>query len=181
MAAVLGCNVAPRPGSDDGLEEAGFEADQQVLFEVDYQNYAWGFMWRGFYVDADGGVWQYGDSVSTDRTAQKDAYTQEELVEKYSTQRERIGTVDEDELREMAGLIPAAAGGRLTEPVGRCADFGVITFHAFEYDADEGLYHPVLLYQAGDMARENTAESARRLTEFLTGIDDQYELTDCLP
>lgn len=176
MAAVLGCNVAPRPGSD----EAGLESDQQIFFEVDYQNYAWGFVWHGFYVDADGAVWQYGDSVSTDRTAQSDAYSLEELMEKYSNQRELLGTVEEEELREMAGLIPSAARGRVTEPVGRCFDFGITTFHAFEYDADDGLYHPVLLYQAGDMARENTSESARRLTEFLMAID-QYDMTMCLP
>ena len=185
LAAILlfvltGCDSIARPGAADTLEKSGLEADQQVFFEVDYQNNAWGFMWRGFYVDADGGVWQYGDSLSVDKTGQSDAYSLEELMEKYSTQRERIGTVDEDELREMAGLIPSAARGRVTEPVGRCADFGVITLHAFEYDAGDGLYHPVLLYQAGDMARENTSESARRLTEFLMAIG-QYEMTMCLP
>ena len=67
----------------------------------------------------------------------------------------------------MIALIENAAQGRLSEPVSGCADAGITTYLAYQFDRDGGTYRPVLLYQAGDWAQKNLSDEATTLSEWL--------------
>lgn len=166
---------------------AGEEApalDQTYLFEIEYINHAWGRFWYGTYVDNQGRVYRYAlGSEDAWRPVRGDAFTEAELRRKYSHGDSLLGTVTLSTLRDRAAMIPAAADGALSEPVYPCRDAGTITFRTFLYDADARLYRPVLLYQAGDEARQNRARSARLLTGWLQTLDDRFTDADafCAP
>jgi hypothetical protein len=166
LLGLAGCNAWSLAGERGQQTDSG----QRILFEMEYVNFAWGHQHRGFYVDSDGGVWTYDVSGTPWEPARHDAYTLEELEAKYGSRREPLTTVPARKIEEMRRLIESASRGGLTEPVGNCADFGSITYRAFEYDADGSLYRPVLLYQAGDVALKNTSLSAARITGWLMEI-----------
>lgn len=180
---LISCDFLSSLGhrKDDHRKDANASRDQQILFEVEYVNFAWGLQWRGLYVDHEGSVWRYDHGHETWQTTRRDAYTLEDLLDKYSHERELITSVSSQELAKARRLIGPAGGGRLTEPVGRCYDFGTVTFRAFRYDIEDELYHPILLYQAGDIARKNASTSAIQLTAWLMTIDSTAVVQHCLP
>jgi hypothetical protein len=81
----------------------------------------------------------------------------------------------------MFELIEQASQGEYSEPVGRCADFGVVILQAYLYDPQQALYHPVLLYQIGDWAQQNMSASAEHLYQWLNEVTGQYDLSVCQP
>lgn len=174
LLLIAGCELT---SSDDALSE-----QQRFLFQVEYVNYAWGAAWNGLYVDHVGRIYTYDLAGETWTPQQEASFTTEELLEKYNHNKERIDTLDPAVLAQQRALIPAAGIGTLTEPTPRCADFGILTFSAFTYDARTDRYTPVLLRQEGDMARTNTSNSAALLVAWLKTLDDErFDNEYCLP
>jgi hypothetical protein len=174
LLLIAGCELT---SSDDALSD-----QQMFLFQVEYVNYAWGAAWNGLYVDHVGRIYTYDLSGESWTPQSETSFTTEELLAKYTHNKERIDTLDPADLAEQRALIPAAGAGILTEPTPRCADFGTLTFSAFTYDARTDRYTPVLLQQEGDMARTNTSNSAALLVTWLKTLDDaRFDNEYCLP
>jgi len=179
---ILGLTVlaAAAACSDSATGLGDIPDDQEFLFEVEYVNYAWGFVWKGFHVDRDGGVRTY--QLGTTWPHAGDAsFSPEALTEKYDEQRERISTVALDELRERVASIPDAAAGPLADPVQRCADAGTVTFTAWTFDSGTKRYAPVLLRMNGDVARENHSSAANALYGWLAALVPGFGLGGCEP
>lgn len=154
-------------------------AGQEFLFEAAYVNYAWGRRINGYFVNRDGIVYSYNHDDADWRPKGDDSVTGDELREKYQNL-QQVGQVDRQKLSQMAALIPLAGQGQLSDPVGRCADFGEWQYLAYLYDADSDTYRLVLLYQAGDQARKNLSLSAEALYNWLFTITADKP-GDCLP
>lgn len=154
---------------------------QKYLFEIEYINHAWGRVWTGLYVDDLGRIFSYDLSDTTWDHQSDTSFSAAELMDKYSHDNKRIGTIDPGVLAQQRVLIRGASEGNLTEPVGRCADFGVVTYSAFLYDAQKDRYTPVLLQQEGDLARKNDANGAALLVSWLKTLDERFDNAYCLP
>lgn len=151
---------------------------QDYLFEIGYENHAWGLQINGFVVDVQGCVYRYNHDQAEWRPADPDAITAAELGDKFRS-REQVGTVDTGTLNAMAALIEAASTGTFSDPVSVCADFGGQSFLAYLYDGAGNVYRPVLLYTAGDVATKNLSTSAETLYNWLFTIGGRPK--DCLP
>ncbi len=143
--------------------------DQEVLFEVSYTNFAWGYRLGGFYVDRRGDVYSFSRGPEDERwhPAESGHLLEQDLHEKYSINKDRLGTIDRGTLSSMVDLIGQASVGEMTEPVGRCNDFGGRSFVAYVQDGLTGEYKNIVLYQYGDWARRNKSSAAVELFEWL--------------
>jgi hypothetical protein len=173
LALVAGC---ARSSTDLG----DIPDDQDFLFEVEYVNYAWGFVWRGFHVDRNGDVRSYTLESSWPHVG-ANTFSKAELLEKYDVGPARIGTIDLDKLRRMVATIPAAAAGALGDPVQRCADAGTVSFVAWTFDAGTARYSPTVLRMEGDIARENRATEAYELYAWLQTLAPGFGIAGCEP
>jgi hypothetical protein len=144
-------------------------ADQAILFEVEYVNHAWGYKCSGWYIDREGQVYSYSYEHGDDPWQPQDhkAITEQELLEKYSHGAEFLGNVDSIEFATVKGLILASAVGSMSDTTQRCADFGTVRYLAYVREDSTLTYHPVLLYQHGDMALRNLSTQARTLFDWL--------------
>jgi hypothetical protein len=173
LAAAAAC-------SNSATDLGDIPDDQEFLFEVEYVNYAWTFIWKGFHVDRDGGVRSY--QLGTPWPHAGDAsFSPETLNEKYAEAPESVSTVALDELGRRVASIPAAAAGPLADPVQRCADAGTVTFTAWIFDSGTKRYQPVLLRMNGDVARENRATAANELYAWLATLVPGFGLGGCEP
>lgn len=154
---------------------------QEILFEVQHINFAWGYTLKGFYIDNEGNWYRYNHSDEQWRPSRYDAFSEEELLEKYSHSREFGGTIKYDTLLEKYNLIDSASKGELSVPVSRCRDSGGTSYSAYVFDADSSLYKPVLLYLVGDWAQKNLSDSGRLLYELLRTIESDYSDPPCEP
>ncbi len=148
--------------------------EHEFIFEVMHLNYAWSYDLHGYYIDHEGNIFGYNDN-DDDWRWQPDSWTEltaEELQDKYSQNKELIGSVDVATLVEKCRLISWAAQGEMAPPVYQCADFGTTSFMAYVYRNNK--YIPVVLHTAGDMASKNLAPEADELYEWLRGVVDGY-------
>lgn len=145
---------------------------QEVLFEVSYVNFAWGYKLGGFYIDKRGDVFRFSRDNSDERWRPDDwaHISEQDLRDKYSVGKNRIGTIDLVTLTSMVDLIGEASLGEMTERIGRCNDFGGKSWVAYVQDAQTGDYEGINLYSAGDWAQRNKSLAAETLFEWLRDV-----------
>ena len=149
---------------------------QEYLFEVMYENHAWGYALKGYYVDRKGYVYgyEYSPEVSYDWDAENpDSIRYDELAFKYGHNSELLDSIDIDSLKEMYSLVEEAATGALTDGEYRMADAGILYSYAYKYDEENNIYLPVLLRQIGDIYIENKSSQANKLYDWLKGMDTE--------
>jgi hypothetical protein len=105
----------------------------KYLFEVSYENHAFGSVYQGFYVDHSGFVYKYGEvpPFFTDPTTNiyyPAPYPVALLDTKTVASRAYVGTESRTNLEAMLALEPAAAQGQLSTPSFVGADQGIETF-----------------------------------------------------
>jgi len=73
-----------RSGADS--DPSGGQMVQQILFEKEYVNFAWGLHHDGFYIDRQGAVYCYADQPRYPIAAsrQQAFFTESELMDKYN-------------------------------------------------------------------------------------------------
>ncbi len=78
-------------------------------------------------------------------------------------------------------LVKNARQGQLSDPIYPCADFGTISYMAYTYNEETQRYTPVVVYQAGDYARENLSSQAKQLFDWLKNVNQDYSDPECTP
>jgi hypothetical protein len=145
--------------------------DQRILFEMSFANYAWGRVFKGFYIDDAGNVVSYTYTVDIpDAAPWSTPYTEEQLMERYSQNPEPVCVVPDWELYHHFALISAAAAGPISSPAVACFDAGIAYYVAYIYDSESRLYQPVLLYQMGDIAQKNFAPEAETVFYWMMSL-----------
>ncbi len=143
---------------------------QYILFEVCYSNFAWAPTLKGFYVNNNGQVITYEydyDQVTWPAPQWHEEYTEWELMYRYNHNPRLCQTIPDYQLNVMYQLVEPASEGPISDTVFRCFDFGEIYSVAYIFDADNGVYQPVLLELAGDFAQKNFSPEAEQLVEWL--------------
>jgi hypothetical protein len=136
--------------------------------------------WRGVYVDRSGNVYGYDHSHEPWSLTAQETFTEEELLGKYSFDRELVNTLDSSIVLEKALLISDASRGSLSDLEYPCADAGGTRYTGFTYDPATGLYREVLLRAEGDLFRENESGSAKELYEWLEEVTEgRFEIGGC--
>ena len=145
----------------------------KYLFEVSYENHAWGSVYLGLYVDHSGFVYTYGGvppffTDPTTNTCYPAPYPGSLLDAKTAANRAYVGTESRTNLEAMLALVPAAAQGQLSTPNFVGADQGIKTFKAFVYNPQQTNYSAILLRQFGDARITNSAPEAGVLQQWLS-------------
>lgn len=143
-------------------------AGQTIVFEADYQNWAWGYDCSGVFVTADGVVHSYEckDVTPKDAARRKAGMTEKELLESYGATKV-VGNVAKALLAEKYGLLASAEKGALLRE-SLCADAGQRTFRAFRFDGKT--YAPITLGAHGDNAALDTEPSGVALVQWLVSV-----------
>lgn len=168
---LMGCQEATGPEFATGA----------VLLEIEYINYAWTPTFFGYYLDAAGNVYAYDRNGTPWPPGGKPAFTQDELEEKFARGRILHATRDSAEVAEVTSRIVQIDPARVTAEKQECADAGLLTYRAYQYDPDTRTYQPVLLRAEGDVAQENTSPAAQALIDYIRSLDLLEELLGCDP
>jgi hypothetical protein len=171
LGALTACNEATGPEYDGN----------RVLLEIEYINFAWVPTYFGFYVDATGDVYSYNREGTPWQHDEDRTITEEDLMEKFSLKRTLVTTRDTAEVVTVSNRISQVPSNQLSTPKMACADAGKLTYRAYRYNAGNRTYQPILLRVEGDIAQENTSQSARDLVQYVRALDLLEELLGCDP
>ena len=147
--------------------------DQKVLFEYEYENYAWSHQHSGWYIDTTGNLisyslpakWSYPDSLGF--------VTDTAIIKNLSYCSKTDYAISKSVLKSKIELIENSAKGTLTKPQYVMADAGVRRYTAFMYNSSTKRYKRILLYQFGDVLIENTSNEAKELYKWMAEINQK--------
>jgi hypothetical protein len=169
---------------DKNTDDNSLPKNQDYYFEVQYLNFAWGYNHHGLYIDKDGNCFSYKFNSNVEPWQHKSdsGFTKVELENKFSQNKEFKIKIDDKTLNDKINLISLAKAGKLTDGQHICADFGAITYIAYEFDKKDSLYKPIYLYQAGDLAFKNLSVAANTLYRWLRfEIEGEKDDPGCKP
>jgi hypothetical protein len=163
-------NVAGDAATDVVVPDVSVPTGQNILFEVEYENFAWAPNLNGVFITADGSVMKY-DFFASDAGATPPSVvypaTEDEIRARYGPSPTKIGSIPTSELAAHFALVPGAASGVLLRQYA-CADAGESTTMAYLFDTATARYTPVILGVDGDEAALNLAPEAASLVAWLS-------------
>jgi hypothetical protein len=174
VAAVGGGGATP-PIDDAGPPDVGTidaapPPGQRILFEVSYENHAWGSALKGLFITVDGAVYSYDYYASAEAGSYPPAVifpaTEQEIASRYGATPQRTSSVPVGELLARHALVESAAWGVLLKEY-TCDDAGETSYVGYLYDSATARYTRVILGIDGDMAARNVSAAAGELMSWL--------------
>jgi hypothetical protein len=146
--------------------------EQEVLFEVNYTNHAWGHQNKGFLIDKAGRVrtydnpkdWKTSFSGSPLTTADMDENLSKTVISKH--------TIPETELSKYLNQSVKVSDSEFSKPVSQGADMGATSLFIYRFDATTKTYTTVLLQQKGDNYIFNKDPDAKEIAEWLEKVSE---------
>jgi len=142
-------------------------ANQLVLFQVEYINYAWGYSHHGILIDSSGNVkyfkypnnWRYPDTAG---------YITESDMNENIQQLDTVSfIIEKDTLLKYFSMLKGASEGQLSDPYNRMFDAGETIYSGYLYDSIIKKYKHVLIKQWGDWSIDNNSPEAEKIYRWL--------------
>lgn len=151
------------------------DLEQQIFFELEYINFAWGAQLNGCYMDGSGNVFCYDYSNLAPNQSfwqpnDSGLYTLEELTQKYQPAKTLLRKVPISKLTEKARLIAGASEGQFSPIHAVGADFGKQSLLCYVYNPDTERYRRILITVRGDFEYDNLSPEAEELRIWLNGL-----------
>ena len=143
------------------------EINQQILFQIEYSNAAWGTQHKIWLVDSSGILTSYNLPTKWNHPDDDGYLSLNEMNENIS-QSGVIGcNVDKSNLKKYFNLIDEAKKSQLTDPETQMYDAGTVVFSGFMYDPKREKYFQVIIRQEGDVYVENKSPEAKEIYNWL--------------
>jgi hypothetical protein len=144
--------------------------EQEVFFQYEYQNYAWGPQHSGYFIDNKGNVlfynkpegWNYPDS---DMMIYQDKL--HENLEKCTVSEK---TVPLYELEKYARYIPNISSSKVSAVRNTGADMGSHKFICYKFDETFRVYKGYLIKMEGDNTCESLNFYSKKIVSWMKGI-----------
>jgi len=143
--------------------------DQEIFFEYEYENYAWGHQHVHWIIDPMGHVRM---SRGIDRQIEIKPEHLNDYVNRFDSV---VLTIPQKEMNKYVAMIPAAALGKMDGPKGGMYDAGVSVFKCYWLDKTTNKFKTILLSQWGNPGNiTNTDSSAVKITEWLKTVNEKF-------
>lgn len=144
--------------------------DQEVLFQVEYYNFAWGTQHSGYLVDSSGSVIRFNLPEHWNLPDENGYISASEMHENLSQLEEISCRIEAGTLKENYNRLLKAQKGEITDPEQRMFDAGSTTYSGFIFEPAGKRYRQVILRQEGDMYIENKSGDALQLYLWMKNI-----------
>lgn len=176
LSTALQCQKQP--------QKVTLYAQSPILYAFYYENFAWGYQYRGWYVDNLGIVWNIDEQTSLKFHAHADSiFTGKQLKNLLDSAAKSSQQLTTAQLQELHQLLQKAKDGPINPPIYPCVDAGIFAYYGFtpvENSPDH--FRAILLLQAGDQTIINSSPSAMQLVDKLRyWVDKDSSAIPCLP
>lgn len=149
---------------------------QQVLFQIEYVNYAWGYQHSGIIIDSTGNVGYFKFPENWNSPDKLGYITESEMNENLRQLRDINYSVRRDTLLNYFSMVETASKGELTDPYNRMFDAGTTVYSGYLYYPTIKKYKQVLIKQWGDWSIDNQSPEAGEIFRWLRYVyNDVYE------
>jgi hypothetical protein len=145
------------------------DINDEIIFEIEKTNHAWGFVYQGTVINQEGKVYTYNPAKETDSILYNidNYYSDKELTLKYSYQKTYIKTIQKDSILWANELSKKVEINNYSDTTGNVADMGKLQYSVYIYNKDKLKYQQILLRIEGDFNYYNKSESAVALVAWM--------------
>lgn len=149
---------------------------QQILFQVDYINYAWGYQHNGFIIDINGNVLSYSNPESWNFHDDEMNLTEDQVTENISRCSPTGITIPKADLDKYSGYIRNIASSKVTAPRNVAADAGTTQYICYQFDEYSSGYKGSLIKTEGDFSSENLNFYSKKVALWLKDLNSSFTI-----
>jgi hypothetical protein len=148
----------------------GASNEQQLYFQLDYLNYAWGYQHTGYIIDGNGNVLVYDNPEKWNFPDDTFTLTADQVAENITLCRKSGISVSREELIKYASHIGNIAASKVTALRNVGADAGSVQFICYEVKGS-GVYKGTLIKLEGDFTCENLNFFSKKIVSWMKEIN----------
>jgi hypothetical protein len=154
-----------------GCEKAYVLSDEQdILFQYEYINNAWGYHHYGFLIDNKGEVLIFNNPVNWNFPDEDHILLKKQVKENISNCTKTNRKLSKSELQKYMNYIDNIASSKVTAPKKIGANAGITSFLCFQFSETTSAYKVSTIKTEGDVACENLNFYSRKVSEWMKGI-----------
>jgi hypothetical protein len=143
---------------------------QEILFQLDYVNYAWGYQHNGFIIDKEGNVLTYNNPEVWNFPDKDFALSSEDVNKNLGYCFNSGKKIPETELQKYTDYIKNIASSKVTAPKNVAADAGSSEFLCYQYSEKTGIYKGYIIKTEGDFKSENLNFYSKKVVSWMRTI-----------
>jgi hypothetical protein len=148
---------------------------QEILFQFDYINYAWGYRHNGFYVDSEGKILTYDNPQEWNFPDDDFTLTESQLHKNLENCLYSGKKIPASELRKYADYIKNISSSKVSALKNVAADAGSIQYICYQFSGVPPAYKGCLIKMEGDFTCENLNFYSKRVSAWLKNINDTIQ------
>ncbi len=154
---------------NDSTVNSGVLPQQEIIFETEYVNFAWGVTWKGMYIAENGDVHTYDRSGDPVQWVEDEdgMFTKEELLTKFARRDTLRSHLPADSLMMMKQLSMSIDAKTYSDTAYVGADMGAWTTTVYIYRSEMNQYQRIILSNEGDREFSNASPNAKILSGIL--------------
>jgi len=146
---------------------------QEILFQFDYVNYAWGFQHNGFIINSEGDILSYNNPEEwnfPDNDLMLNKMQVEENISKCILTGKKI---DKEELHKYTNYINNIASSKVTALKNVAADAGSLKYVCYQFSESTLTYKGYLIKMEGDFTCENLNYYSKKVVAWMHNISTE--------
>jgi hypothetical protein len=149
---------------------------QEIIFQYEYLNYAWGYQHSGYIIDSKGNVLSYNNPEIWN-FCDKDLNLTEDQVDENLKMCSPTGKkISEQELQKYSGFIKNIASSEVTALKNVAADMGSAEYICYQFSERTGTYKKYLIKMEGDFTCENLNFHSKKVILWMKDINSGLAL-----
>ena len=145
---------------------------QQILFQYDYSNNAWGSQHNGFLIDNNGNILLYNNLEDWNYHDKFLVLTEEQVNENIRKCELSTIKIPKEELHKYTNYIRNIASSQVSAKRNIANDAGITEFICYQYSESTGTYEGHLIKMEGDYTCENLNFYSKKVATWMRGIEN---------
>lgn len=140
---------------------------QDILFQYEYVNYAWGYQHSGFIIDNTGNILTYNNPEIWNFPQKDFTLTENQVAENIASCKQTSEKIPADELQKYKNFINNIASSQVTAEKNVAADAGSSEYICFQYSENTNTYKGSIIKKEGDFTCENLNFHSKKVVAWM--------------
>jgi hypothetical protein len=143
---------------------------QDILFQFEFINYAWGYTHLGIFIDVNGNILTYDLPEKWNFPGDDQTLTQKEVLDNIAACKISQKKITTAELQKYINYIDNIAASKVTLPKNVAADAGTLSYYCYQYSENSSTYKRTIIKTEGDFECENLNFYSKRVVVWINEI-----------
>ena len=145
---------------------------QEVLFQLEYINYTWGYQHNGLIIDTEGKVLTYDNPEDWNFPDNNFNLNKSQVVENMSKCMLTGKIIPKEELQKYSNYIKNIALSKVTALKNVAADAGTLEFICYQFSESSQTYKGYIIKMEGDFTCENLNFYTKKVAAWMRDINN---------